>query len=193
MKKAVLLLAMTLVSSFAFGQIQKGDIQLGGNLRYSKTDGPGFEASVFQLTPRAALFLNDNTSIGLSLGYSSTTTNQGAGDNSTDTFTFGAFARFHKNVADRFYLFLQPDISFGIGTQENPNFASDFDVSTFNFNIVPGVLYFISDKIAMEMNMGGIFYGTNKTEGNGLDQSVDNYGLNFNLTNITIGASIYLR
>ncbi len=193
MKKTVLLLAMTLVSSIAFGQIQKGDIQLGGNINYSNTEAPGFESSIFQLNPRGALFLNNTTSLGLNLGYLSNTTDQGVGENKLSTFSLGAFVRFHKNVSDRFYFFLEPSVGFGTGTQENPAFANDFDVNTFNINLVPGILYFLSDKIALEMNMGGIVYSNNSTEGNGLDQDVDNFGVNFNLTNLTIGASIFLR
>ncbi|OEK00157.1 hypothetical protein BFP97_00880 [Roseivirga sp. 4D4] len=185
MKKTVLLLAMTLVSSFAFGQIQKGDVQLGGSLNYSNFEAGGQETTNFRLVPRAALFLSDNTSLGVSLGYE----DQSSGGIETNQFFFGVYARFHKSVSDKFYLFLQPDVSFGSGTT-NPLGNQEFDLNSFNFGLMPGMMYFLSEKIALDMTFAGIFYNNTDTATGG---EITRYGLNMNLNAVSVGASIYLR
>lgn len=186
MKKTTLLFSMMLMSTLAFGQIQKGDIQLGGGLNYSKLESNGFEATNFRLTPNAALFLSDKTSLGLTIGYQ----DQSNGSTESNQFLYGVYARFHKNVSDKFYLFLQPDITLGTGTGTAPITNQEVDVNSFNFNLAPGIMYFLSEKVALEMSMGGIFYRNTETEG---VNEVDQYGLNFNLSSLTLGASIYLR
>ncbi len=185
MKKTILLFAMVLMSTMAFGQIQKGDIQVGGSLLYNKFEAGNQESTAFRLTPRAALFLSDNTSLGVSLGYE----DQSNGPSESNQFFFGVYARFHKSVSDKFYLFVQPDISFGSGTT-NPLGTQEFDVSSFNFNIMPGMMYFLSDKIALDMTFGGLFYSNEDTDGVG---DITRYGLNMNLNTVALGASIYLR
>lgn len=183
MKKTLLLFAMVLVSTVAFGQIQKGDIQLGGNLSITNSDLGGIETSRFSIAPRASLFISENTSLGLTLGYASQTLGSGVNEQKSDQFQYGAFARFYKNIADNFYVFLQPGISFANG-DSNGN-----DLSLFSFNLTPALAYFVSEKIALEMNVGGLFYNRQKIGGG----SSDAYGLNINLTGFTIGASILLR
>lgn len=174
-----------MVSTLAFGQIQKGDIQLGGSLNYSKFETGNQEATNFRLTPRAALFLSENTSLGLSLGYEDLTN----GGSESNQFFFGVYARFHKSVSDKFYLFLQPDISFGTGST-TPFGSQELDLNSFNFNIMPGMMYFFSDKIAIDMTFGGLFYTNTEAEGT---PEITRYGLNMNLSTVSLGASIYLR
>lgn len=179
MKKSILLLAMVLMSTVAYGQIQKGDVQLGGNLSYISSETGNFETNTFSITPRASLFISENTSLGLTLGF----TNQKINQTESNLFTYGAFARFYKNIAENFYVFLQPGITFANG-ESNGN-----DTSQFSFNLTPALAYFVSEKIALEMNVGGLFYNRQETA------SVDSnsYGLNINLTGLTVGASILLR
>lgn len=185
MKKSLLLVVMVFMSTAAFGQIQKGDIQLGGSLNYNSFDAGNGENTNFRISPRAALFLSDNISLGASLGYEDRT----GGSSESNQFFFGVYARFHKSVSDKFYLFLQPDITFGSGST-NPLGTQEFDVNSFNFNLMPGMMYFLSEKIALDLSFGGLFYNNNETEGFG---DITQYGLNMNLSTVAIGASIYLR
>lgn len=171
------------MSTLAFGQIQKGDIRIGGNLSISKSDNAGFDVNRFSFIPQASLFLSENTSLGLTLGYTSLTTGSGVNEQKSDQFSYGVFARFYKSMGEKFYLFLQPGITLANGD------VNGTDLSSFSFNLTPGLAYFVSEKIALEMNAGGLFY-TSQDVG-GVDS--DNYGLNINLTQFTVGASIFLR
>lgn len=184
MKKITLLFALMLMSTIAFGQIQKGDIQLSGNLNITKNKNTSVESSFFRVAPQASLFLSETTSLGVSLGYSSQKVGTGINEQKTDIFTYGVFARFYKSMGDKFYLFLQPAVNFGSGD------INGTDLTNFSVSVAPGLAYFVSEKVAVEMNFGGLFYTSQD-----LDQTIntENYGLNFNLSNITVGASILLR
>ena len=188
MKRLVLATALLLVSTLSFAQITKGDIQLGGNVGFSKTKIGSFETSQFTLSPRAGLFVSDLTSVGLTIGYSSTESN---GLNS-NLLQFGVYTRFHKMVADQFYIYLQPSLAFGTGSEENGN-APDTDVSSFNIGIAPGMTYFLSPKFALEMNFGSLAYNSTTNKNSGVESKRENYGLNLNLNTITLGFSYYIK
>ncbi|OEJ99787.1 outer membrane beta-barrel protein [Roseivirga misakiensis] len=183
MKKSVLLLTLMFFGTVAFGQIQKGDVRLGGNFLYNKTDNDVFETSNFQINPQASLFLSETTSVGLTIGYNRQKNENPGGVIESDQFNYGAFARFYRSMGERFYLFLQPGINFSSGD------ANGTDFSSFGINVIPGVAYFLSDKFAVDANIGGIFYNSQDT--NGTDSN--NFGLNLNLSGFTLGASIFLR
>lgn len=184
MKKPILLLALMLTSTLAFGQMQKGDIQLSGNLNISKVKNTGNESNFFRVAPQASLFLSETTSLGVSLGYSSQKTGIGLNEQKTDLFTYGVFARFYKSMGDKFYFFLQPAITLGSGD------INGTDLTNFSVNVTPGLAYFVSEKIALELNLGGLFYTSQDINQN---INTENYGFNFNLSSLTLGASILLR
>lgn len=178
MKKLVFTMAILLVSTIGFAQIQKGDIQITGNVGFSKTEtSGGTEISRITILPKAGFFLSETTSLGGILGYSSVKV---SGITTTDVFNIGAYARFHKSVADNFYLYLEPSLTYGFaGGSNSSNDAIDIRLS-------PGMTYFMSPKFALDMNYGMIGY--NKDTG-----GAENYGLNLNMSNITLGASFYIR
>lgn len=193
MRKTVLLFASVFISTLAFAQTQKGDIQLSGTLNYSKVEtGNTIETSSFQLTPRAGFFLSDNTSIGVILGYSSQKNETGITEQKTDLFQFGVYSRFYKPVVDKLFFFLEPSILFGTGNIETTG-TNDRDNNTFSIAVRPGLNYFLSDKLAMEASVGSLFYNRTKIEGGGSSVETDAFGLNFNLSAFNIGASFFLR
>ncbi|MFY0591113.1 outer membrane beta-barrel protein [Roseivirga sp.] len=183
MKKSVLLLSLMFFSSLAFGQIQKGDVRLGGSFLYNKTDNDFLETSNFQVNPQASLFLSETTSLGLTVGYGRQKNENGGGIVESDQVNFGVFARFYRSMGEKFYLYLQPGINYSSGDINGGDFSS------FGLNVVPGVAYFLSDKFALDANIGGLFYNNQDVGGN----DTNNFGLNFNLSGFTLGASIFLR
>jgi hypothetical protein len=188
MKRLVLAMALLMVSTLSFAQITKGDIQLGGNAGFNKIKSGSFERSQFTLAPRAGLFVSDLTSVGLTIGYSSTDSN---GTNS-NLFQFGVYSRFHKMVAENFYIYLQPSLTLGTGSVKSEN-APDIDTSTFNIGIAPGVTYFLSPKFALEMSLGSLAYNLTKDSNSTIESKTENYGLNLNLNTITLGFSYYIK
>lgn len=188
MKRLVLATALLLVSTLSFAQITKGDIQLGGAINFNKVESPLNDFSNFSIIPRAGFFVSDLTSVGITTGFTSSKLN-GAKSN---LFQFGVYARFHKMVADQFYIYLQPSLAFGTGSEENGN-APDTDVSSFNIGIAPGMTYFLSPKFALEMNFGSLAYNSTTNKNSGVESKRENYGLNLNLNTITLGFSYYIK
>ncbi len=193
MRKSLLLIAAVFISTLAFAQIQKGDIQLTGTFNLTKTDaGNSVETSGFQFSPRAGLFLNDHTSIGIALGYSSNKQEANTNEQKVGLFTFGAYARFYKPVVDKLYFFLEPSVTLGSGTVKTTG-NPDIDTNTFAIALQPGINYFLSDKLALEATVGRLFYSRNKAEGSGNSTEQDSYGLDFSPSNISFGISFFLR
>tara|TARA_R110000850_G_scaffold92421_1_gene196190 strand:- start:126 stop:626 length:501 start_codon:yes stop_codon:yes gene_type:complete len=166
-----------MVSTMAFAQIQKGDVQITGNVGFNKTEtSGGTDVSRVTISPKAGVFLSETTSLGGVLGYTNV---KFSGTTTTDLFNVGAYARFHKSVVENFYLYLEPSFIYGFAGSNASNDAVDIKLS-------PGMTYFMSPKFALDMNYGMIGY--NKDSG-----GTENYGLTLNMSNITLGASFYIR
>lgn len=191
MRKSILLSAMLLVSAFAFAQTQKGQIQLGGTLNFTNQEIDQNESSNFNFVPQVGYFLSDLTSLGINLNISSNNFKTPTADLDRNIFEFGVFARFHKSLADNFYIFLQPSVGFGSGENDNINGGST-DLNTTNIRVSPGALYFVTPKIALEMNVGGFSYQQIKETTGGNEVKINTYGLLVNLANTNFGINFYL-
>ncbi len=191
MRKSILLSAMLLMSTFAFAQIQKGQVQLGGVFNYSTQDfDNGVDRSTFIFSPQAGYFFSDNTSAGISLMIRNISFDDNGASQDFNLFEFGVFARFHKSVADNFYVFLQPSLGFGSGTNENP--AGDTDINTTRIQVSPGAIYFLHPKIALEMRIGGLFYESATETTNNVEIETSGFGITINPANVNFGVNFYL-
>lgn len=237
MKKLILGLFVVL----AFGvdaQIERGKLFVGGSVGFN-TSGGSTESVVgntttevddvsalgFHIIPRIGYMLTQNIGAGLGVGYNFTNmTTPDAFDNGTDLFdqvtkngifSVSPFARYYKNVAEKFYLFGELDFPVGIGSQkelmwnENMDGVVDSDVKnssmSYGFGLGLGANYFVSDNIALEagFNILGMHYSTYKTteeQANGDKVTdIDSYFiLDFDTNNLinvsflTIGVKIFL-
>lgn len=191
MRKSILLSAMLLVSAFAFAQIEKGQFQLGGSFGLVKQELPQGDNSNFNFVPQAGYFISDLTSIGVNLSISGNSFETPTGDVEGNLFRFGAFARFHKSVADNFYMFLQPSLGFGSGEQDNV-LGGSTDINTTDIRLSPGALYFVAPKVAVELTVGSLFYSRIKQTSGANEIINDSYGLNLSLANANLGINFYL-
>lgn len=188
MKKSLLILALMLFSTLGFAQITKGNIQLGGSVAFFNTAFPDFKRANLFLRPRAGIFVSDLTSVGIKLQYSMAETN---GFNSY-SFEFGVYSRFHKMVSEKLYIYFEPSVSIGKGSDENIT-GSDTETNNFAIQVAPGMTYFISPKIALEMNLGALFYTTSKRDQPSGEITTNNYGLNLNLSTVSLGFSYFIK
>lgn len=179
------MIAILSISTVGFAQIQKGDVQLGGNAGFLKSDTGNSEQTTFTLAPKAGFFLSDLTSLGFTLAYQ----NREVNNSNSNLFQIGAYSRFHKMVSEQFYLYLQPSLSFGFGKNDGTN----ADITTFDIGITPGMTYFLSPKFAVEMNVANLFYRSEKEEVANNEQTNKIYGLNMNLNSIMLGFSYYIK
>ncbi|KYG72472.1 outer membrane beta-barrel protein [Roseivirga echinicomitans] len=187
MKKLIFTMAILLVSTMGFAQIQKGDVQINGNVSFQKVNNAGTEISSFSLLPKAGVFVSETTSLGGIIGYTSRDFN---GENSNE-FNIGAYARFHKPMVENFYLYLEPSLTFGFGSREVG--GADADLNSFDIRLAPGMTYFLSPKFALDMNWGMLNYSKETTKLGNAETENENYGLNLNMTNVSMGVSFYIR
>ena len=187
MKKLIFTMAILLVSTMAFAQIQKGNIQITGNVGIQKTNNAGTETSSFSLLPKAGVFVSETTSLGGIVGYTGGKFN----GSKSDRFNLGAYARFHKPMVENFYLYLEPSLTFGFGNREVG--GGDADINSFDVRLAPGMTYFLSPKFALDMNWGMLNYSKETTKFGNVETENENYGLNLNMSNINLGVSFYIR
>ena len=62
----------------------------------------------------------------------------------------------------------------------------DVKVNTFTIAVAPGVNYFVSDAFALRATVGSLGYTSAKADTDGAE-SVSQFGLNLNLSNINFG------
>jgi len=198
MKKLSIILTLLLFTGIAKAQIQKGDVQLGGSLSINSQKSGDNKTNYFNISPRAGFFVSDNTSIGLMVGFNSLT--QDVFDTGTATivegvnnqFQAGVYSRFHKSLADNFYIYLQPSLSFGSGKYKVDG-TETATSNSINIGLTPGLTYFMSNRFAFELNLANLTYAHSKLEGQGTEETTDNFNLNLNLTGITLGLSYYIK
>ncbi|WP_422006715.1 outer membrane beta-barrel protein [Roseivirga pacifica] len=182
MKKLILAITFLSFFSLANAQIQKGDIQVGGTVSYSHSTTSGIEVDNFNFSPRAGLFLSDLTSVGIQLGYS----NNKYGGITNTAFEVGVYSRFHKLIADNFYLFYQPSLSLSFQEFES-NDGTKTESDAINIGFSPGVSYFFSSKFAAEATVGRVYFSRDLTN------DTSDYGIGLNFDSISFGFSYYFR
>lgn len=210
MKKLQLLFVSLLAVSMTFAQQEKGDIYLGGSLNFgagssstkvggTKTDGP----STFNLgiQPRVGYFLSEKILVGADLGF---TTGSSKIDNggtvtkvSNNAFGGGLFARYYVMPAEKLGFFFEANAGVLAGSSKVKVGNTETDgPNTFNLStgITPGIVIFISKKVALEANYGFLGYTSfSETDKSGSVEVKDaqgNFGLSLNPNTFRFGVSV---
>lgn len=237
MKK--ILLGLFLIAFISVdAQIETGKIFAGGALGINSsgssrenisgsttTETLGVSNFGFKIIPQIGYMITDQIGAGMGLGYDfKKVTTPDFFDNGTDqfnqvettnSFVISPFARYYKNITDKFYLYGNFSIPILLSNDsklmwnDNNDGTTDYDgtikSSTFGIGLGLGANYFVSNNIALEakFNLFNINYVSVKktnTDKNG-DGNVDNtsgfnFGLDtgniFNTGNISIGIQIFL-
>lgn len=219
MKKSVftfIILAFTVV--FVYGQTDKGSMYLGGsfNLGFGSeknkaggttTDGP--KTFNFGINPSAGYFIGDNLMIGLGLGYDMSTTKQKAvyPDDPDETkitvsaFNVGPFIRYYIMPVKNAGIFCQGNIAMGFGKLKNEvtyngtTNSTETKMSAFVVGITPGIVFFVSDKVAFEATFGGLNFTSSTDKVGSGDNEVKttstNFGLDINPSFFTFGVALH--
>jgi hypothetical protein len=166
-----ILLTVTIVFFIAFtsqGQINKGDIFLGGNLNFgtsNNTLSPVNSNSIsnnFGTSIQVGKVIKDNTIAGVQLSYFN---NNGHNKISPDSnynkengYGLGVFYRQYQKLAKNFYWFGELDGSYYYTSShqtstENSITDSKSTRQSINLSFVPGLSYAISKKAFMELLM----------------------------------------
>ena len=202
MRKAILPFIALLVANLCHGQIQKGDVLIGGSFQIITSTFEDSRNTGFSLAPRAGFFLSDRTSLGPILGYSYTSRKDNTigveSDYNTNTFTFGAYMRNYKPISEKFFFFLQSGIVYGTGNVAltSTTFDEEGDQTLFEVSVSPGLAYFVNDRISLDVRLATVTFRDEKTDVLGrFGGIIDSSGLTISggLTNVSFGLSWFLR
>ena len=190
MKKAILIIAVA-VLPFIGLQAQVlvgGTVSFDKSSSENTTDQSGTSTTVdgptyssFEVSPFAGVFISENFLVGLGLGYSSDVSKQ----KDVPIGDFGAtldeykvtstmmsimpMCRYYYMPTQKAGLFLEGSVGLGFGkdkeesTMGSTTTTQESDVSGFSVNIIPGIVIYVTDYLALEANFGGLQYASYKT------------------------------
>lgn len=188
MKKTILTTVFVVFAFFvAQAQIGTGTLSVGGALELSTSGGKykGGSNSVdkpsnssFTFGPQVSYFLSDELSVGAALLYSSTTSNKTDNDNKnvSNAFYFTPFARYHVPVSEKFYLFGEARLGFGVESGKTVNGGTstkDDPSSSVGFAVSPGLLFLPGERIGIELSVDLLSFNS-RTQKDNDDSSYKN-------------------
>ena len=172
MKKLVLtILAVSALAFTTQAQTEAGKWLVGGSVGFnsSKADGASKSDTKFEILPSAGYFVAENIAIGTAIGYSSEKTYGPVVSLQSNAFQVSPFVRGYKGVNDQFKFFGQLSVPLAFGNVKAGNANGDNMTKVGNLNGVgvalsPGVAFFPSKKIGIELSVDGIKYNDLKGE-----------------------------
>lgn len=197
MKKLVMIAAaLLLVAGGAFAQ--KGKKYIGTSIMLPSqqnvssriSEGNGFATGVTYrksgdvkittvgVTPDFGYFLSDNLAVGVALGYTHESNENGITQGtkvSTNAYGINPYARYFFHTSERLSLFLQPGVLY------STNKVGDADAShVFYAGIQPGLEYKLSDKFDFVGHIGNVGYFD-------YGNSTSAFEFNLNMSTINLG------
>jgi len=140
-----------------------------GQLEYSNDEEA--DTSSFTILPVVGTFISPTITVGLGVGYTSTTIEDA---DAVGSFIVMPLVRKYWGISDKFYLFAQGDVPITIGE----------DSKSYGFNVRPGIDYFIGGSFTIEATFGQFGYNiVDYDEGD----SFGTTSLGFNMMNVNFG------
>ncbi|HPI11988.1 MAG TPA: outer membrane beta-barrel protein [Catalimonadaceae bacterium] len=175
MKTQFLAVSLALASFAAFGQEAettslKGKLGIGGTFGYYKTEQSlysNYKIESFTVAPNFSWFITKNVVTGLAISYRSIELI------SSEKRTLLSVAPMVQYLiplgSEKFGLFAQANLSFGLGKFEILNFqagTSTTDETEFSGGISPGIYFFPSSRFMLTASFGSIFRYSKETSQN---------------------------
>lgn len=171
MKKLILLVILVLGTGIANAQIGKGNVLIGGDLGNLNINFSN--QTSFQITPRAAWFIEDGLAVG---AYGQFGFNHINGqDGNTYTYGVGPLARYFVNLKElpslgqaKFF------VEGSAGFEGANNTVNNSHTNGLGFGFGPGISYFITPSVAVEalLKYNGIVGFGSTTYTNGLSLGI---------------------
>ncbi|ADR23674.1 hypothetical protein MATR_24700 [Marivirga tractuosa] len=160
MKGKLLILFVLLTVQQAYSQIGTGDVLIGGSFQYQNIESADFQE--IRILPNVQYFLNDNISIGGTVGFVTSRNNLGQDVyGRTNTILVSPEARYHIDLGDnlKFYGAANLGLGFGgtVGIDGNDRTDGN-DISTFDFSINPGILFTPGSKVGFNFELNLISF-----------------------------------
>lgn len=164
-----------------FEGFKKGDFYISGQLSYSSSESNNNDFSDFRFQPIVGFFIDKSNSLELGLIIGSNESGQ------SEISSLGATASLVHffNVEDKFSFTLGGGLAYISSSFEN-SFQGDYKSNIFQIAVFPGVNYFLTNKIALNANIGVLSYAREKSDLPGAEAN-NNFNINFNLSNVNFG------
>lgn len=147
MKKLLIAAALAFTSFAAQAQIQRGNVLIGGNIANLSLGLDNSKVFSFDLTPKAAWFIEDNLAIG---GYANLGIRTAKNTATTTTYGVGALGRYYAGddveVLRHGRFFGEATVGFG-GINVSNGVGNTNGAS---LGIGPGFAYFVTPNIGLE-------------------------------------------
>ena len=197
-------IVLGLLSSVSWAQFEKGTKSLGGvfsiygdKSKSETSSGTDIEqkSTTVNIEPSFGIFITPRTSVGISMGYSSSISEYSDSRYSEGAFSIGSLLRHHFPLSEAFSLYIQEGVklSFGNEKDEGDSFTSEHSTTDFLIGLSPGIIYFPSSKFGLEAGVGSLYYLTHARKDKDDDsKTTDNsYGLNFSMSAFYFGLRYY--
>ncbi|CAM3485437.1 outer membrane beta-barrel protein [Sphingobacterium prati] len=194
MKKVLLTLtAIAGLTIAANAQTEKGKIMVGGQVGFetSKVKDTDHKNNSFSINPTVGYFVSDNWAVGTGVGYN-WSKNEADKNNSTkvDAFQVAPFVRkYSANGPLRFFAQLSVPMSWGKMTAESNNVETKNKFENYGVELAPGLAYFPTSQIGIELKVRGLYYNYNKDKTN--DITTNTFGLDANSLAPTLGVQFH--
>ncbi len=200
MKKLLFsLIAVTGFTLSSNAQTEKGTLALGGRINYSNekyeyTNSSEGKYTSFNLTPQVHYFIKNDLALGLSVGYSQYKEDK---DYIGKEFSIAPSVRKYYNLGSQFKAFAEIAVPFYFGNEKdldnnNKVTTKNYDENGFGIYLSPGVAFFASKNIAIELQLDGLYYESETREYSNNDtRKYKEFGFRGNLLNPSIGARFH--
>lgn len=217
MKKIfVLSFGLMLTSLTVFGQFQKGNLFLGGQVNYSSIKQETEDAQVlggqlsksnqFTFSPLIGLFVTEKTAVGLKFEYFNYFRENFSISGQTPTFEtdrlgFGLFVRRYFPVKDWVAFYGQGEINYNATTnlqKFNSNSGSETNTKSIDFSTSLGLSFFPAKWISIDLSANPLsIYHQIEQQTNGntttTESKVNSFVFNLNSNSFFLGAHFFLN
>lgn len=206
MKKLTLLITFCSLSVLSYAQ-DFGRTLVSGSFSYSSGESeadPSSEGHSFGLSPKVGWFVNPRLAVGAQMGYTNSKSKLTYSfepyemESKFNSFSAGPFVRAYQPVGEQFSFFAEASASYsqGKGTSFSSYRNEEYTSKTKggNVSLSPGIVFFPSNQIGLELVFGRLGYSKSKAEYEGSDvtNKYSEFSANFGLSNTSVGISFYL-
>lgn len=171
----------------------RGNVILGGNASYNYEKVVDVDGNTqnYAILPHVGYFVQDNFALGLGVGYSGKTAKSPADvKTTTGEFAVSPFARLYKGDGNvKFFGQLSVPMAWGTNKMDGNKTGT---TERYGAAISPGIAYFPTDKLGIELSVRGLYYEhASHTPQGGSKVGVDEFGLNVNSLMPSVGVNFY--
>jgi opacity protein-like surface antigen len=219
--KRVLLSFLLTAPFLGFSQVDEEALYLRGGLSFSSSDveqsimvdtsglSQAAKINSFSINAGGGYMFTEVFGAGLNLGFSSVGMKPAEGDTlsattTTNVFSIAPEARVFLEIDEPLYFTGLLTVGLGFGNTNTSQsfggqtFEADQKFSTFAVAIAPGLTYFLSDNVALDVTFGSIGYQstTQKVDagdGTTIDQSVGGFEFAVDMSTLNFGLTVFLN